>query len=169
MGKVSGEFPSARCRRDAARLSLVAKQLQGCFGIKRGREEVSLGKVAAQGAKLIKLRGPLDTLRDYGAVQFAGESEDKVNNIVSGAIGLHVGHESAIDFQDVGSELTQRRQGEIATSEIIDGSDDIQTLELREDFHGLLGIGHGDAFGDRELKRGGLDAGIAQAGLDPVE
>lgn len=149
--------------------SLIAKQALGGVGIDGRSEEVALGKIAAEAAEVIELRGFFDPLGDDLAVQFASESENEVDDVLAGAIGLHVGHERAVNLNDIGRETAQGDEGNAAGAEVINGSGEVETFELREHAGSEVRVGHRDAFGDAELKSAGLDLGVVQAGLDTVE
>src|SRR5579864_1779278 len=145
------------------------KELLGGLGIKGWREKISLRKPAAERMQTIELSGAFDALSNDIAGEFGREGESQVDHVVCGAVRLHLGHESAIDLEDVGREAAQRRERDRARAEVVEGGGDFKTPELREDGNCAIGISHGSGLRDCELKEVGRKRRIAQTGLQPVE
>ena len=145
------------------------EELLGSFGIKGWREKISLRVPAAERMQTIELSGTFDALSNDVAGEFAREGESQFDHVVCGAVRLHLGHESAIDLEDVGREAAQRRERDWARAEVVEGGGDFKTTELREDGSCTIGISHSSGLGDSELKEVGRNRNIAQAGLQPVE
>lgn len=104
--------------------------------------------MTAKGAEMVELGGLFDALGDDARIELAGDGKDKLDHVSAAAIGLHVGDQRAIDFEDVGGDVAESGKGEGGCAEAVEGSDDIETLELRERCGREVGVGHGDRLGN---------------------
>ncbi len=147
----------------------VAEEALGGFGVEGWSEEIALGEVAAEGAEVIELGRLLDPLGHDSGVAFAGNGEHQFHDVAAGTIGLHIGDEGAVDFEDVGRDVVEGGKGERGSAEAVDRSDDVEALELSEQGGGQVGMGHGDGFGDAELQGGRPKVGITEAGFNSVK
>jgi hypothetical protein len=98
------------CGGDAVGTSFLVKELLNRLGGQGRREEISLREIAAQSSETLELGGLFDALGHDIAVQFAGQRDDEVDHVLTGAIRLHAGHQGAVDFQDVSGEVAHRGQ-----------------------------------------------------------
>lgn len=92
-------------------------------------EEISLSHTAAQPAQEVQLLGLFDAFSDHGQGKLVGQSEDAFQH----RHGWHdrglTGDKGAVDLEDVDGKASQRAEGREASTEVIDGDADTETLQ----------------------------------------
>ncbi|HEX2160444.1 MAG TPA: hypothetical protein VHF88_01320 [Thermoleophilaceae bacterium] len=131
---------------------------------------VALGVDAAEVAEGIGLGGGLDALGDGADAERLGELEDRLDDGVVLAAGVHAGDEGAVDLEDVdGQQVAQVAQGRVADAEVVDREADAELGELAQRLESDVGVGDHCALGDLEAEPLGLDAGIRERRADDAD